>query len=87
MQEKGIPLVPSQRDMTPFQRQFLLSEYTRQEQEAQDEAQEGQHGPPTINGGRTNQRRKPKPGSQAEAIKQSQEETIRYVNKSIVNDE
>ena len=52
--EAGVPLVESQKDLTPFQRMFLLKELERREREAQSGN--------TSSPGQVNQLRQPRGG-------------------------
>lgn len=87
--EKGVPVVDKQADMTPFQRQVLVKEFERQEKykadQMPDEAKENS-GPRKVTGGTRNQRHN-SANSKKEAIKNSQEDSEKFVNKSAINNE
>lgn len=64
--DAGVPLVESQKDLTPFQRMFLLKELQRQSEEAQQAGGGGNAAP-----GQVNQLRQPRGGGG---------ETVTYIN-------
>jgi len=47
--EAGIPLAPSQADLTPFQRMVLIKELERQHEEAQDNGAGAGSSPSPVN--------------------------------------
>lgn len=63
--DAGVPLVDSQADLTPFQREVLLQELTRQQEAAQEDT--GSQPP-----GQVNQLRQPRGGGG---------ETVTYINE------
>lgn len=87
--EKGVPVVDKQANMTPFQRQVLVQEFTRQNEEEQamiDAEKGGNSSPRHVSGGNRNQRHS-SANSKGEAIKESQEDQERYVNTSVVDND
>jgi len=68
--DAGIPLVESQADLTPFQREVLLRELERQREQAQSNAGVEAGGNPTP--GPVNQLRQPRGGGG---------ETVTYINE------
>lgn len=65
--DAGVPLVDSQKDLTPFQRMVLLKELERQEAERPSQPGQGQPSAP----GQVNQLRQPRGGGG---------ETVTYTN-------
>lgn len=65
--EAGIPLAPTQADLTPFQRMVLIKELERQQEEADQQDQAGSMP------GRANRMHQPHGGGQGE--------TVTYVNE------
>ena len=87
-------LAPSQAELTPFQRQVLICEFERRENEKRemfDGQRPGQ--PPQIQGGQPNRRHQSQaapatrstPSSKIDAIKDSQQEQEAFINTSMVD--
>ncbi|QRV15022.1 hypothetical protein JMJ58_19260 [Haloterrigena salifodinae] len=61
--EAGIPLAPTQADLTPFQRMVLLKEIERQHEEANEQDGAGQ-----VDTGPVNQMKAPRGGGRGETV-------------------
>lgn len=86
LQEINIPIASNQQELTPFQRQVLVQEKIRQnerEQEEIDQARSGNAGSPPSRG--TGSKPNARSGK-VDAIKKSQQEQDRFINKSLMED-
>ena len=83
LNKQGIPIAENQQEITPFQRQVLVQEEIRRNEQEQEMMEEAENSPQnSISPGARNSR-----SSHAQAIKESHEEEERYINKSMVDND
>ena len=85
----GVPLVDHQKDLTPFQRQVLVRQYIKREEDKREkieqEKQAESSGPPTMSSGIPNARSGK--SKKVQAIENSQKEEDKFINTDLINND